>query len=202
MAHSNVTPKASGYPLAEAAAAQLSATASTTTTKRCRDIEYHGPTSTSQTMTSAAAAVDEARFLTAPHLKAASIGETDDGCLFYKRESAASKLLQFLDDATGRYGFIDGPPAGPETSSTIRYKMLCLVMEKKATVTWMHFNSWGTIAKHAKVHYGQSSLVIEKLKIFTAIQNPSFFGWVVGADYVSRCRHNNLSLLNGLDIKK
>lgn len=99
-----------------------------------------------------------------PHLKAAGIGETDDGRLFYKRDYV-SKLLQFLDDATGLYGFIDGLP-GTGKSSTIWYKILCLVTERKATVTWMHFNRWGIIEKHAKLHYGQSGLVIEKLKNF------------------------------------
>jgi hypothetical protein len=34
-----------------------------------------------------------------------------------------------------------------------------------------------------------------------AIQNPSFFGWVVEADYFSRCRHNNLILLKKGDPK-
>eukprot|EP00978_Attheya_sp_CCMP212_P042161 scaffold252476_cov49-Attheya_sp.AAC.2 len=104
----------------------------------------------------AAAAREESRFLTVPHLKAAGIGETDDGRLFYKRDSVR-KLLQFLDDATGRYGFIDGLP-GTGKSSTLWYKILCLVTEKKATVTWMHFNRWGIIEKHAKLHYGQSGL--------------------------------------------
>jgi hypothetical protein len=33
------------------------------------------------------------------------------------------------------------------------------------------------------------------------IQNPSFFGWVVVADYFSRCMHNNLSLLKKGDPK-
>eukprot|EP00978_Attheya_sp_CCMP212_P026434 scaffold86968_cov39-Attheya_sp.AAC.1 len=58
---------------------------------------------------SAAAAREESRFLTVPHLKAVGIGETDGGRLFYKRDSVR-QLLQFLDDATGRYGFIDGLP--------------------------------------------------------------------------------------------
>jgi hypothetical protein len=34
-----------------------------------------------------------------------------------------------------------------------------------------------------------------------AIQNPSFFGWVVEADYFSRCRHNNVSLFKKVDPK-
>jgi hypothetical protein len=119
----------------------------------------------------AAPAPAESRFFSVPLLKAAGIGVDDKEHIFYKR-AAVSKLLKFVDDAMGRYGYIDGLP-GTGKSLTLWYKILCLA-EKGATVTWIHFDRLGIVSKHIKLHYeheyehdyGQAGLVIENKKLF------------------------------------
>ena len=101
-------------------------------------------------------------FFSVPYLLAAGIGRYDKEQLFYKRD-AVTELLQFIDDAIGRCGLIDGLP-GTGKSSTLWYKLLCLAKVDEATVTWIHFNRWGNVSKHIKLRYYQANWVIVDLK--------------------------------------
>jgi hypothetical protein len=108
---------------------------------------------------------DDSRFFTVSHLKTAGIGADDDAHTFYKRE-AVYKLVQFIDDAIGRFGFIDGLP-GTGKSTSLWYKLKCLVQSEAAcSVTWMHFDRLGLVTKHIKLHHSQAGFLTDDLKFF------------------------------------